>query len=184
MSQAMQTAGKIKQLLLGKNALLALGLAGILLLGVSEILPTKQAEPATENTCVPDVQQTERLLEQRVQRMVAGVQGVGRVEVMITCKNAGETIYALNESSQTQQAADDAQAHSRAYQSEHVFFGAGQRGQPLIEEQLVPQVQGAAIICEGAQSPAVALRVTELVATVLNVPTSRVCVVPMKNSQS
>lgn len=172
-----------KELLEKKNVLFVIGLAGILLIGLSEVLGSggkKQASAPTEGSAA-SVYDRESALERRLETMLASVQGVGRVQVMITLEGEGETVYAQDEQrdESSQESADGTVQSKNSRQSEHIIYDSSDGKQPLVETRIEPEVQGVAVICEGGGEISVIKRVTELVSVVLDVPTNRVCVTKM-----
>lgn len=184
------TAAVLRGLVQKKNALFVLGLAGILLIFLSDLLftahsneeePTPQPEPQTVQSG-----QTEQELEARLAEMIGAVQGAGRVRVMLTLENNGETVYAYDEQSDTQTTTGGANGTTerrQSYESEHVLIDAGSGKQPLVETSLEPEVKGVAVVCEGGDDITVVKRVTELVSVVLRLPTNRVCVIKMTETE-
>ena len=171
-----------KELLEKKNVLFVIGLAGILLIGLSEVFGSggKKA-PAAPASASAGIQEREKALEQRLETMLASVQGVGRVRVMITLEGEGETVYAQDEQSDetSQESADGSVQSKSARQSAHILYESSDGKQPLVETRIEPEVQGVAVTCEGGGDISVIKRVTELVSVVLDVPTNRVCVTKM-----
>lgn len=157
------------------DLLLILGAAGMLLLAVSEWLPAKtDAPPAVETTAqaepVPDYAAE---LEQRLQALLAQVEGTGRVEVMVTLQAGAETVYAQN----TDTAADGSTRREPVLVS-------GSGGPALVERVAVPAVQGVAVVCEGGGSAAVQSRVTAIVAALTGAGSSHITVTPMVTAQT
>lgn len=182
-------AAVLRGLLQKKNALFFLGLAGILLIFLSDVLfaPRPEADAAAQ----PAVQtaqrgQTEQELEARLAEMIGAVQGAGKVRVMLTLENDGETVYAYNEQNDTQTAAggtNGAAERRQSYENEHVLIDAENGKQALVETCLEPEVKGVAVVCEGGDDITVVKRVTELVSVVLRLPTNRVCVIKMTETE-
>ena len=52
---------------------------------------------------------------------------------------------------------------------------------PILIKQIEPKVQGVAVICEGADSPYVKSSIVEMVTTIYDISSNRVCVIK-KNS--
>ena len=98
-TQQQMWAERLKGLLQKKNALFVLGIAGILLLGASELFPKSQQKEDVfaQSGQEMSVSAQEQILEERVQQIVETVDGAGKVKVMITLEDAGETIYARDE---------------------------------------------------------------------------------------
>ena len=63
-----------------------------------------------------------------------------------------------------------------SFQNEHILFDSGVGKQALVEEQLVPDIKGVAVVCSGGDDIAVIERITELVSVVLDLPSNRICV--------
>lgn len=171
-----------KDLLEKKNVLFVIGLAGILLIGLSEVFGSGgKKEQTAALASSPNIFDRETALEQRLETMLASVQGVGRVQVMITLEGEGETVYAQDEQSDesSQESADGSVQNKSTRQSAHILYESSDGKQPLVETRIEPEVQGVAVTCEGGGDISVIKRVTELVSVVLDVPTNRVCVTKM-----
>lgn len=186
-TQQQMWAERLKGLLQKKNALFVLGIAGILLLGASELFPKSQqkADVFAQSGQEMSVSAQEQILEERVQQIVETVDGAGKVKVMITLEDAGETIYAQDEQLDVQhQYNENGQKvlDRNSGQSSHLFFDSGSDEQPLVETVRQPTVQGVAVICEGAGDVSVESRITQVVSTVLGIPTNRVCVAAMQTA--
>ena len=180
----------LRGILQKKNALFFLGLAGILLIFLSDALfAPKQDEDEPPPQAVPAQAQpahTEQELEARLAELIAQVEGAGRVRVMLTLENDGETVYAYDEKSDTQTSyggADGATDRRQSYENEHVLIDGGSGREPLVETCLEPEVKGVAVVCEGGDDITVIKRVTELVSVVLRLPTNRVCVIKMTETE-
>ncbi len=183
-------AAVLRGLLQKKNALFFLGIAGILLIFLSDVLfaPRPKADDAAAQPAVQTAQrgQTEQELEARLAEMIGAVQGAGKVRVMLTLENDGETVYAYNEQNDTQTAAggtNGAAERRQSYENEHVLVDAENGKQALVETCLEPEVKGVAVVCEGGDDITVVKRITELVSVVLRLPTNRVCVIKMTETE-
>ncbi len=148
--------------------LILLGLVGILLVGLTEWLPFQRAQnPHSDTGDAPlSAAAVETALEERIGALLDGVQGVGDCQVMVTLEQGVQQIYA----------ADTAVSPSGS--SEQILTVATENGPVgLPVTQVQPVVKGVAVVCTGGGDPVVCERVTELVATVFNISSRRVCVV-------
>ena len=167
------------KLLEKKNLLFALGLAGILLIGLSDLF-TRSEKKAAAPTAAYSASDSEQALETRLAKLLADVAGAGKVNVMVTLENTGETVYAQNVERQTQEQTADSGTQRRTEQkSEHILYDGDGGKQALVETRLEPEVKGVAVLCEGGDDILVIKRITDLVATVLDIPTNRICVAKM-----
>lgn len=163
-----------------RRAVVAVGIIGIALILLSELLPKKkEVEPTAKSPpAAKTAQEYAEELEQRLQEVVRGISGVGRCRVMVTLENGVEYVYASEEKAGSDYSsdgdrlsqADDSESSIILIQTENGYEG-------LLVTELQPTVKGVVVVCEGGGNEAVRERVTEAVATVLNVTSKRVCVV-------
>ena len=143
----------------GRTSLaVAVGVLAMLLLLLSEFLPggnTQKAAASTAQTATVSQYQTQ--LE-----LISQLQGAGRTTVMVTLTTGEETIYAV-----------DTQTGDLQQQETHVLL---QDGSALAETTYLPQVCGVAVLCEGGGDVRIAARITELLHSLLDLPTNRICV--------
>ena len=138
-----------------------LGAAAMLILLLSELF-TPSEKPAAASAAPEDESAYRQQLEQQLSDLIMQVEGAGRSTVMITLESGEETIYALDTlSGQTQQ------------QQTHVLLDDGTA---LAQTVCTPRVCGVAVVCEGGGDVRVAVRITELVGALLDVPSNRICV--------
>ena len=97
---------------------------------------------------------------------------------MVTLESTAQTVYAQayaeTDDSTSGQQSGESRRFSRS--TDYVLIGDGGSRQALEETTLQPTVKGVAVVCTGAESARVASRMTQLVSTVLGIPSSRICV--------
>lgn len=139
----------------------ALGISAMLLILLSELWPQSgEAEPQQvpmENTAAYQEQ-----LEQRLAGLIGQMEGAGNTVVMITLESGEETVYAV-----------DTQSGQTQNQQTHVLL---EDGTALAQTVYLPKVCGVAVVCDGGGDIRVAARITELVSSLLDLPTNRICV--------
>lgn len=146
-------------------AVLVGGIAmGLILL--SELLPA-----ASRNTPAEESHQTaaqyQAQLEEQLAALIGQMQGAGRTTVMVTLSTGEETVYAV-----------DTQSGELQQQETHVLL---QDGSALAETTWLPQICGVAVLCEGGGDVRVAARITELLHSLLDLPSNRICVEQRKS---
>lgn len=143
----------------GRTSLaVAVGVLAMLLLLLSELLPGGDTQKAAAST----VSQYQTQLEQQLEGLISQLQGAGRTTVMVTLTTGEETVYAV-----------DTQTGELQQQETHVLL---QDGSALAETTYLPQVCGVAVLCEGGGDVRIAARITELLHSLLDLPTNRICV--------
>lgn len=159
----------------------------ILLLGVGLMLWPGRSEK-TEKTVQPvelqkaEPQDTETAFRARMEtelaKILSEVEGAGQVRVMLTLRNGGSTQYQTNEESQT---VNDGEKISASRRTETVLMSRGSSyNEPAVVRQIYPAFQGALIVCQGGDDPAVRYQLASAVAALLGIGTDQVTVVKMK----
>ena len=59
---------------------------------------------------------------------------------------------------------------------------ANGRKTALLRKTLEPEVRGVVVVCEGGGNPITVMQITEAVKTALGIPSTRVCVAPLSDS--
>ena len=115
--------------------------------------------------------------EKRLEDILSKTQGVGQVEVAITLEGGVQRDFV--QESQQESSTDDSGSQSRS-SSSTLVIGNGSSQEAVVRQELQPQVRGVLIVCDGAASDSVRLAVVEGVRTLLDIPSSRICVVQRK----
>lgn len=132
---------------------------GVLLM----LLPDKQTEPEQ----LPVVEKSTVSQEERLEEILAQIQGVGKVRVLLTTAAGERNLYVYDEDS----------GGSR----EVVVVTDSQRSQAgLITQVLPPTYLGAVIVCQGGDQPGVQLDVVEAVSDATGLSADKITVLKMK----
>lgn len=144
----------------------------VLILGIGIILmllPDKKAAatlPEQTGESLHSPVSTQEALEE----ILSQIQGAGKVRVLLTQSEGERTIYQSDSSSGTD-----------SIRIETVIVTDGNRAQQGLVQQINPPVYlGAVIVCQGADSAAVRLAVTEAVADATGLTTDKITVLKMK----
>lgn len=133
-----------------------IGGVAMLLLLLSELMPTG-TKSAAASTAPQEIAAYQTQLENRLETLIAQMDGAGKTTVMLTLETGEETIYAL-----------DTQSGQM-----HVLL---EDGSALAETIYQPQIRGVAVLCDGGGDVRVAARITEMVGALLDLPSNRICV--------
>ena len=145
----------------------------ILVLGmVLMLLPESGAEPTAEP--LPAATEQALDLQEQLEHILAQMDGVGKVEVLLTQYRGRETVYQTDEDS-------SAASDSESLRVETVIVTDSQRTEAGLIRQINPPVYlGAVIVCQGADRPSVQLGVVEAVSGITGISTDRITVLKMK----
>lgn len=162
-------AGRIKS---DKKMLLivVLGAVGVMLLVLSELIPEKDKTETAKET-PQTLSEYEEETEQRLAELISCIDGAGRTKVMITLNSGDENVYATDDKS-------GKETFERSYVV--VKQNGDENGMLLRVEE--PEIRGAAIVCEGADSERVKQEIINTVTAVLGIGTSRINIAKMKKS--
>ena len=134
-------------------------LAGLAIL----LLPTGSKKPEPERVVQPEVLET---VEERLESILSGIAGAGRVEVLLTEEEGRQTLY------QTDIQSDE----NRRTEDTVLVEDAARTETGLVRQTLEPTYRGAVVLCDGADNSAVKLAIVEAVGCVTGLGADRICV--------
>ncbi len=138
-------------------------LAGVLLMA----LPTG----TREESAVPQAEPQAQDLEGELSDLLSLIQGAGKVRVLLTERNGAETWY---------QSDVDTTASGDTKQDTVLYTDSSRAEAGLVRRTDPPVYQGAVVLCQGADSPAVRLAIVEAVANATGLTTDQISVLKMK----
>lgn len=175
-----------------KNQLLIGGLAGILLLVIAipvekKAVPSEEPEQEWEagQPSEEDAGDYAKRMELKLRKILGSIEGVGKVEVMITLKDDGQQLVEKDRgrSSQDTQEQDGAMTRQdiqQQSQEETVYSdGDGNSGTPFVAKEIVPEVEGVLVVAEGGGNPQVAKNISDAVLALFPVEVHKIKVVKM-----
>ena len=159
----MDTITQIKTLATKYKYVLMVVLAGLCLM----LLPGRVAEEPAQPGIVPTEEIT---MQESLEAILGKIQGVGRVEVLLTEAAGSQTLYVYDES-----------ASGESLKSDAVIITDSARSQTGLVSQVIPPVYlGAVVVCQGGDSPPVRLAVVEAVQAATGLSADKITVLKMK----
>lgn len=129
-----------------------------------------EEEPVTIETTVHETVDTQTELA----RILAQIQGVGKVQVMLTVSAGEQMLYEYNEDRSDS-------ADTTSVRRESVIITDADRNESALVQQVIPPVyQGAIIVCQGGDQPSVRLAIVEAVSDVTGLTADKITVLKMK----
>ena len=159
---------KLKDILNKYRFAVLVALAGVVLM----LLPAGKQEIEAADTAGEEMSFS---LEETERRMAEAMDGVGRVQVMLTL-HSGETLSLAEDSSATLGSGGDVRQDSQVLT---VNRGSGKQ-EVVVTRRLYPTYQGAVVVCQGAGDSRVRLRVLETVSVLTGLSSDKISVVQWK----
>ena len=171
-SQIKGTVGQMKKS--GRLWIVVLGAIvglGLLVVGSFDLPVRKSTQKNT--AAVTDEQSELQAYKQELSRdiagLCAGVQGVGKVQVMVTLSGGYEYVYARDLQSKTG-------TDSYTWEETYVIVGSGSAQSPLLLMKKQPSIAGVGIVCEGGADPTVQNELTALVSAAFGIGANKIYV--------
>lgn len=145
----------------------------ILLVGLVLLtLPGKKTEQKKQDAPTVSTQQPDT--GQRLAQILAQIEGVGKVNVMLTVAESEKTLYQSDEDVTT---GDNS---SSVHQETILINDSDRNQQALITQVISPKYQGAVVVCQGADIPIVKWAVVEAVSKATGLGADQISVLKMK----
>lgn len=123
----------------------------------------------------------------RLEQILSRIQGVGRVEVMVTYVSGGESIPAYDtRRSESSTVEKDSGGGTRSVSQDQndssVVYEDRQGGgkSPVILKEMQPEVRGVVVVADGAGDPEVTQKISGAVQVLMDIPAHRIKILPMK----
>ncbi|MCM1257380.1 MAG: stage III sporulation protein AG [Roseburia sp.] len=164
-------------------------LLGILLMVIA--IPTessKKKEPVLVQSqeSVPDGQEGYvKELERRLSDKLSQIEGAGRVEVMITLEDYGESVVEKDIAKSTSQRIQEEETKEKSTEKteevnqETVYQELDQGKEPFVGSEKAPKIAGVLVVAQGADATAVKQNISEAVMALFQIDVNRIKVVKM-----
>ena len=188
--------GKLNIKNLKKDQLLIILLVGVLLVIIA--LPTdkksktqeEKEQPAAQQAAAVSTNSYETELEQKLKKALSQVEGVGKVDVMITLKSKGEKIVEKDQNTtgnvvtETDSEGGTRETKETNTQETTIYAQEGSGTQtPYVIKELGPEIEGVIIIAEGGGDARVVQNITDAVEALFHVEAHKIKIMKMEGSK-
>lgn len=181
---------KIKEKRPDKTGWIILVLFGVLLLVITlptgEKLATKaDTETETVKTARQSSTQEETVQEKQLADILSGIEGVGKVRVMITYKDSGTQVVEKDTSSSANNTTeeDNSGGTRKTQESQNeettVYNKSSSEGEPFVSKELTPEIEGVLVVAQGGGSAVVKQNISDAVLALFPVEAHKIVVVKM-----
>lgn len=186
---------------IGKEQLLIMLLVGILLLVI--VFPTKDSNKMSEkeknteeaveskSSSLVSADQLDAYVnkkEEQLEKMLACVEGVGRVQVMITLKGTKESVVekdspqAQSKITESDSSGGTRETSENSWEETTVYIqGTDGSTVPYVSKELEPEVEGVLVIAEGGGNASVTKNICEAVQALFSIEIHKIKVMKMKS---
>lgn len=178
-------------LIMGRKGLLivAVALIALLLMNLDNFTGSPVHEPSPvlpDSTSYQEVSRQELEIAGRLEKVLAKVSGVGRVEVFLTLERGPEYRYASTTDLSSKETREEDSAGGTRDISEStdrtqlviIRTPTGQE-EPVLVAEVFPEIKGVLVVAQGAQDPRIKESITRAVQTALKLGTHKITVLPM-----
>lgn len=169
---------KIKSVIKNPKILVIVGLGGILLIFLSSLFTSKPKATADESSLQPTytAEQYCQMLENDIKDIVSGITGDKSPTVVITLESGIKYSYASADETDTSSSTGSTNDQSsQSKKQSYITVKTADGGeQALIVAEIMPEIRGVAIICNGGNNQAVAEKIKNAVISALNITSKRV----------
>ena len=150
----------------------------VLLVGLVLLLwPQRENQPQTPRTDAAAAMEETASLEGRICAILRQMDGVGEASVLLTVESGEETGYAYDRTESRSQQGDSASLNQ---QRELVTLSDSGGQSPVSLRQQAPVYRGAVVVCQGGDSAAVRLAVTQVIQSLTGLSADRIVISKMK----
>lgn len=152
-------------------------IAAVTMIVISELgEKTKTDSPDTVKTNSLD-SSYETELEDRLERIITQIDGVGRTSVMVKAASSEKSEFAKDSVSSSDSDGD------RKQDSQYVVIKGRNNEEGILLQKNYPEIQGVIVVCQGGADSRVISEVTNAVSSLLGISTNNISVIKMKNSE-
>ena len=147
----------------------------VLLVGLALLLiPGKRSTPQETKISAPAVVEQETLMQDALTQILQSVEGAGKVSVLLSMATGEETVYQTDT-----EVSSSGDSNNETVKT--VIITDSERSEAGLIRQVNPAAyKGAVVVCQGADSPAVRLAVTQAVSKITGLGTDAICVLKMQ----
>lgn len=148
---------------------------------------TTEEEDFIKNTENTEYDAYIETLENKLEQTIGGMEGAGKVLVMITLKDNGEKILDKNqpyenESSKSKEGEKESESTSFKSDQETVLIEKEGDTSPIIVQEIYPEIEGVVVVCEGGDNTTLALHIKEAVQALFSIDAHNIVVCKLQDS--
>lgn len=125
----------------------------------------------------PETVSYEKELEDRIRTILAGVEGVGEVDVLVVLKSSEEKVLRIDQNSSSAVTEEEQSGSSRIIRQQELSESTvleGQSSAPIVEKEIMPEISGIVISADGGASAVVRTEISEAMQALFGLPAHKI----------
>lgn len=167
----------------GTTILLIAGLAGMVLILLSTMWPSSAGKSSRSSSSAISSDEYAAKLQKQLESIIGKIDGVGRVQVLVTVESGVQYVYEQNQKSASDKSSTSqtdggtqTQENNSNEQNPVIVDNASGGQSPLVRTELQPAVKGVVVVCDGGDNATVKENVTDAIMTALDLPSTHISV--------
>lgn len=148
-----------------------LGAVVILIYLSSMCSSTKSKSQQSSTASITSISEYSNFLENKLENVLAKIEGAGNVAAMITFESGTEFVYAQNEESKTNSNTNAGVTTAVTTTSISPYT---KNAEGLIVKEILPKVSGVIVVASGAKDTKVKLEIVKAIQAILEVPLANI----------
>lgn len=143
-------------------------------------LNTKEKQTSTSTSTSNTLSDYTTLLETKLSKTLSLIEGAGSVDVMITLDGASQLILAYDTESRTNStdnttaSGTSTKSNNTTTNSSPIIITKNGQSEPLVLSEIMPNIKGVVVVCEGANNIRVKLNILQAVQALLGVNSGQI----------
>lgn len=130
-----------------------------------------------------------RNLENKLEQTIGGMEGAGKVLVMVTLKDDGEKILDKNqpyesESDMSKEEGKETEKSIMKSKQETVLVEEENNTSPIVVQNIYPEIKGVVIVCEGGDNKVLSLQIKEAVQALFSIDAHNIVVCKLNSENN
>ncbi|HIZ07000.1 MAG TPA: stage III sporulation protein AG [Candidatus Eubacterium avistercoris] len=124
-------------------------------------------------------------LEEKLEELLSQMEGVGKVRVMITLKDTGESVVEKDtnttgtSTSETDSGGGKRQITESSLEESTVYQDSAREGEPFIAKENMPEIEGVLVVAQGGGNTVTARNISESLEALFGIEAHKIKVVKM-----
>ncbi len=172
----------------GKETMIVLMLIGAVI--AIMVIPTKEKEEKIITRTESDMEMGveykgenyEEELEERLEEILSQMEGVGKVQVMITLQSSAKEVVEKDYSTQENRenvSLDETNQSSISKEENTVYSETDEGSVPYVVQEIYPKVEGVLVVAEGGDNSYVNIAIVEAIQALFDVDIHKIKIVKM-----